>query len=484
MITDAAYYHLRYEQLIEDARSNLLDFTMFTKPDYVPNWHHAEYAKVLDKFIAGEIKFLMVFMPSQHGKSELCTRQTPAKILGMNPKAHVGIVGCEHSIASDFNRDVQRIIDSDEFKVLYPDCRLSGSQVRTSGTWLRNSDAFEIVGKGGSLRSVGVDGKLIGRKLDYIFVDDPYKNMEAANSSAVRRRLESFWDSVLVQRMHNDSQICLTFTRWREDDIAGRILKLCEAGMLSQDWHVLKFQGIKDEDTEMYHDPRKSGEALWPERHDLNKLNDIRVLNPTTFEAMVQQNPTAKQGNILKRHYFKPYERHELPKGLQRHMYIDSALSEKELENNDPSGILTYIEYKNCIYLVNFVKGRWTISQLIEQIESQAEMHGVGLGGKVTLENKANAKSVKQLMRTQGTKLSVQLENIKYKKLERVENQENVLASERVFAPVNDMWWPDFEAHCLGFPNMKHDEEVDCLTGALRIGLGKKTRRQGYGYAN
>jgi hypothetical protein len=55
---------------VKEAKELLLPFTLFTKPDYRPNWHHAELAARLDRVARGECRRLMVFMPSQHGKSE------------------------------------------------------------------------------------------------------------------------------------------------------------------------------------------------------------------------------------------------------------------------------------------------------------------------------------------------------------------------------------------------------------------------------
>ena len=119
---------------IKAARSSkhdILGFTEFTKEDYRSNWHHKIYCEKIDGFISGKIKNLMVFMPPQHGKSEISTRRTPAKMLGDNPDLKIGLAAYNHTIASKFNRDIQRIIDSHEYNLMYPDTKLNGSNVRT-----------------------------------------------------------------------------------------------------------------------------------------------------------------------------------------------------------------------------------------------------------------------------------------------------------------------------------------------------------------
>src|SRR5438874_1272850 len=97
----------------ETARSGVLDFTLFTKTDYIINWHHRVICQYLDRFFAGKIRRLMIFTPPRHGKSELVSRRFPAYVLGRNPDAN--LIACSHTadLASDMNRDVQRIIDSD-----------------------------------------------------------------------------------------------------------------------------------------------------------------------------------------------------------------------------------------------------------------------------------------------------------------------------------------------------------------------------------
>src|ERR1019366_5295519 len=77
------------------ARSNLLDFTTYTYPDYAPGWHHRLICRTLDAFVRGDITRLMVFAPPQHGKSELVSRRLPAYMLGRNPDLRV--LGCSHT---------------------------------------------------------------------------------------------------------------------------------------------------------------------------------------------------------------------------------------------------------------------------------------------------------------------------------------------------------------------------------------------------
>lgn len=459
---------LKKEATRRAALRSLLAFTCWTKDDYEVSWHHRAFSAVLDRFMAGEIKRLMIFMPPQHGKSELATRRLAAKMLGDFPDKRIAMVAYNHTMAAKFNRDIQRIIDSPEYAELYPDTQLHGKNVRSNATgmWLRNSDEFEVVGHSGSLISVGIGGGLTGNKVDCAIIDDPYKDAVQANSAAYRAMLEEWWDSVLESRLHNDSQVCLTFTRWRHDDIAGYLLDHSETGKAAHAWTIVRFEAIKEHE-QVEGDPRAPGEALWPQRHSITRLEGMRATNPLVFEAMHQQRPTPRGGNLVKEDWLRTYRISDLPDTIPAHCYIDTATSEAELSGNDPTGILTFKVWKNNLYITNFTKGRWSMPDLIANIKRIHAMYLNGRQSRIHIENKSNGRSTQQILK-QETNFSVVLDNVKGKKIERLENELPTIEAGRVWLPHGEGWVDDFKAHVLGFPMMKHDEEVDCLTGALR----------------
>jgi hypothetical protein len=264
----------------------MADFISFTKDDYKFNWHHRLICEKADAFIHGEIKKLLVFAPPQHGKSEITTRRVPAMILGKDPKKKIAIVSYSKTLAEGFNRDIQRIIDSAEYHTLFPETYLASSNVVTDvrSAYLRNMTMFETVKHKGSVRTVGVDGTLTGFPVDVAIFDDLYKSREEALSPKRRNTIESFYDSVLIPRLHNDSQILGTFTRWSEDDIGGMLLRL------ENDWEVIEIPAIKEKAGAAY-DPRAIGEALWPEKHSLERLDKIKKKNTAVWNSMYQQNP-------------------------------------------------------------------------------------------------------------------------------------------------------------------------------------------------
>jgi hypothetical protein len=257
----------------ELARRHLADFVSLTKPDYEFNWHHRVICDAVDKFAKGTIKKLLIFAPPQHGKSELTTRRLSAFLLGMDPRLRIAVISYAKDLAMGFNRDIQRIIDDYSYKAIFPNTILNKSNVVTNvkSGYLRNNTMFETVPYKGSVRTVGVEGSLTGFTVDVAIFDDLYKSRDEALSPKRQSAVRSFYESVLVPRLHNESRILGTFTRWSENDIGGYLLSV------DDDWTVITLPAIKDK--EMPGDPRKIGEALWPKKHSLERLLDIEKKN-------------------------------------------------------------------------------------------------------------------------------------------------------------------------------------------------------------
>ena len=307
---------------------NLLSFTRHTLPAFAPAPFHLAYYEVLTRFAMGEIKKLMITMPPQHGKSEGATRRLPAFVLGQDPDKRIAIVSYNAIKARKFNRELQRIMDDDRYYELFPQTLLAGQasyqeQGRRSRNYARNSDECEIVGYQGSFKTIGVGGSLTGEPVDMLIMDDLYKDASSAWSPVIRQNVADWYDTVASTRLHNDSQQLLVFTRWHMEDLAGRLLE--QEGVYDpienpQGWLLVSFPAIQNRPPSEQ-DPRVEGEPLWPERHSLEKLLEIKGRSPTVFESLYQQNPQPSQGLMYEE--FTCYT--DLPSRSYSVAYIDAA---------------------------------------------------------------------------------------------------------------------------------------------------------------
>ncbi len=324
-----------YLQLLEErfkrlGRKDLLHFTQYTMPNFKPADFHKRYYQKLTDFAEGRIKKLMVFMPPQHGKSEGSTRRLPSFLLGKDPNKRIAVISYNAPKARKFNREIQRIIDTDEYRELFPNTSLSGSKQQTAsakkGTFTRTSDECEIQGFEGGFKTVGVGGALTGEPVDILIMDDLYKDAKTAWSPIIRETVSDWYDTVADTRLHNDSQQLIVFTRWHEDDLAGRLLR--EDGVFDElenpnGWVVVVYKALKEgKPTE--DDPREEGEALWEERHSRKKLEASRERNPQVFNSLYQQDPKPSEG-LMYSQGFKVYQEVAFDKKTNRKCYCDTA---------------------------------------------------------------------------------------------------------------------------------------------------------------
>ena len=276
-------------------------------PRFCATEFHKNFYKVLDIFAHGKVKNLIIQSAPQHGKSEGSSRMLPSFMLGLNPNLKIAICSYAATIAKDFNRDNQRLIDTPEYHAVFPETTLSGALAKNEDNYLRNSEAFEIVGHRGSLRSVGRGGALNSKTIDLLICDDLYKDAMEANSPVVRQGAWDWYTKVARTRLHNESQQLIVFTRWHPEDVIGKILeseKVITATKWSDfedvpdgTWVLVNFEAIKTgEPTEI--DPRKKGEALWPERHSLERLLAMKAIDPVGFQCLYQGNPENAEGRL------------------------------------------------------------------------------------------------------------------------------------------------------------------------------------------
>ncbi len=286
------------------ARSNLLDFTRFTKRDFLVNWHHALMARDLDRLYRGEITRLLITMPPRHSKSELSTRRLSAYALGRNPDEQ--IMGCSYSadLANRMNRDVQRIIDSPAYRDVFPATRLSDR--RMFRETVRTADFFEIVGRHGSYRSAGVGGGIAGMGFTLGIVDDPIKNREEADSPTVRQKVWDWWTNDFFPRRQGNARILVTMTRWHRDDLVGRLVKAMQE-QDSEQWHILNLPGTRPTALTHPEDPREEGEALWPYFMDAAAHARTKRLDRHAYAALYDQNPGEAGGSEWPASYFGPW---------------------------------------------------------------------------------------------------------------------------------------------------------------------------------
>lgn len=402
------------------------------------------------------------FIPTHN--SEIVSRCFPAWALGRNPD--LKIVGCSYSavLAQQFSRSIQRIIDSKEYKEIFPGTFLNGSNVRTDTKgYLRNVDLFEVVNRKGFYKCVGVGGSLTGTPVDIAIIDDPVKDALEAYSPVYRERVWDWYTSVLLTRLHNDSRQLFIMTRWHDDDLAGRILK-----QEAEQWTVLSIPAVREStDDGNASDPRGVGEALWPERHSLERLLAAQRRSPRFFSALYQQSPTVEGGNIVKEAWFGRISRAEFERkrnGAPVIFFIDTAYTDKT--SNDPTGIIGACPIGGNLYVTCAKKVNMKFPELCRFIPRYVRDNGYTSRSSIRIEPKANGLSViDQLAEYTGLNVSP-TPSPKESKETRLNAASPFVECGRVFLVEGD-WNGLFIDEVCGFPAKPHDEFVDLLCYAI-----------------
>lgn len=465
---------IRKKLLQMDASCLFRQFIPYINPSYQRKWFHGVIADKCQELLDGKIRNLMVFMPPQHGKSEIISRSFPAFAMGDNPD--IKIVGCSYSatLAQQFSRSVQRIIDSREYAAIFPDTFLNGANVRTvTRGYLRNVDMFETVGHKGFYRAVGVCGGLTGTAVDIAIIDDPVKDAIEAYSPTYRERVWEWYTSVLLTRLHNESRQLFIMTRWHEDDLAGRILQ-----KEADKWEVLTLPAIRETlDDGNGFDPRAVGEALWPERHNIDRLMAAQTRSPRVFSALYQQHPTADGGNIIKTDWFRRVSLAEFNRMHGREpivFFLDTAYTDKTA--NDPTGIIATCRIGKDLYIVHGQKVYMKFPDLVRFIPDYVRAHGYTGGSSIRIEPKANGLSVIDQLKERTSLNITKTPTPTESKETRLNAASPFVECGRVVV-VDGAWSEEFIDEVCGFPVKAHDEYVDDLCYAIDYHLNKDGRR-------
>ena len=437
-----------------NARSDLHSFITYMKEDYIGSGFSNDLCSELDEFYIkcqnGERPVLIVEAPPQHGKSEIVSRMLPPYLFGLNPNMVVGGLSYGKDLASDMNRDIQRVMLSNEYKNLYPSSSLNKKRVVTVEVEAkRNSDMFEIVGKKGKYISQGVGGPLTGKRLDIGIIDDPIKNAKEALSKTVKDGIWNWYCTVFLTRLSRNSGQIIMATRWATDDLSGMILDSNPKAKR------LSFPAISE-----------NGFALVPELHPIEKLLEVKTTVSSHFwSAMYQQSPTVLGGGIFKTEWWKYYAGNI--EFEYRMMYADTA--QKTGQENDYSVFQCWGKKSGSAYLIDQLRGKWEAPQLLQVAIAFWNKHKALNNGalrRLMIEDKSSGTGLIQQMKQKGMQVGAIKRNTD--KVTRAYDTSPPVEAGRVFLPSNADYLADYLIEFEQFPTGKNDDQVDPTMDAIQ----------------
>lgn len=229
-----------------------------------------------------------------------------------------------------------------------------------------------------------------GNPANLMIIDDPVKTKEEAYSETYREKVWGEWQNSLKTRLSSGAKVVLVMTRWHEDDLAGRILETeknvvhlnipCEA----EEGDILG---------------RKVGEGLFPEIgkgtewKDAFKASYVTSEGMDTWNALFQGRPSAQQGNIFKRDWWKRYD--VLPALHLTILSVDAAFKDKS--TSDKVAMTVWGKNGTNVYLVDLLNKQLGFVETLDAIRNfKIKYPQINM---ILIEDKANGSAIIQTLR-------------------------------------------------------------------------------------
>jgi predicted phage terminase large subunit-like protein len=430
----------------ESAQMNFLDFVKAVWPEFIAGEHHRIIANKLERVASGELKRLIINMAPRHTKSEFASFLFPAWMMGKKP--NMKIIQATHTteLAVGFGRKTKNLIEREDYKTIF-DVKLAADS-KASGRW--DTD------RGGMYYAVGVGSNLAGRGGDLVIIDDPHSEQTAMSNSG----FDDAWDWYTGgprQRLQPGGAIVVVMTRWHEKDLTGQLIRAQARDPKSDQWEIVELPAIMP-----------SGKSCWPEYWPIAELEKVKAsIPPSKWNAQYQQDPTGDENSILKREWWKIWEKEKIPPLQYVIQSYDTAFSKKETA--DYSAITTWgVFYPNesgapALMLLDVQKGRWDFPELKA---IALEQYKFWEPETVIIEAKASGMPLTHELRQTGIPVVNFTPSRGNDKISRAHAIAPLFESGMIWAP-DEQWAHELIEECAAFPNGEYDDLVDSTTQAL-----------------
>jgi predicted phage terminase large subunit-like protein len=432
------------------AVSDPIEFAKYVYPNFKVGPHHKKLAKIFQDVVEGKKKRVIINIAPRMGKSEFSSYLFPAYFLGQDPSKKIIMATHTAGLSEDFGRRVRNLIDSDEYRELFPDTIVADDQ-KAAGKW--------STGAGGQYYAVGVGGALAGRGADLFVIDDPHSEQDIkVNSRATFDNAWSWFQTGPLQRLMPGGAIVVIMTRWSLIDLTGRLVDFTIKNPEAEPWEVVELPAILP-----------SGKSLWPEQWPLDQLEAKKLqMDPRYWNAQYMQQPTSDMAALIKRTDWKVWEAEEPPTCEYVIQSWDTAHEVKT--TSDYSACTTwgvwYNEEDNMspnLILLDAFKDRMTFPEL----KATALKHyNEWKPDACIIEKKAAGAPLIQELRRMGIPIQEFTPSRGNDKIVRLNAIADLFTSGKVWAP-DRRWARDVIEELAAFPAGEHDDFVDTTTQAL-----------------
>jgi hypothetical protein len=121
------------------ARQDMISFAKRVYPGFKVGPHHRKLAKIFTDVIEGRKNRVIINIAPRMGKSEFSSYLFPAYFLGKYPNKKIIMGTHTASLSEDFGRKVRNLIDSEDYRELFPQTLVADDQ-KAAGKWSKHHD--------------------------------------------------------------------------------------------------------------------------------------------------------------------------------------------------------------------------------------------------------------------------------------------------------------------------------------------------------
>jgi predicted phage terminase large subunit-like protein len=434
------------------------------------NWSTEAVTHALQKVAGGSTTRLIVNIPPRNLKSICASVALPAFLLGHNPTKKVICVSYSDDLAAKFSNDCRAVMRSDWYRQTFPRARIdrtkdTESEVRTTERGYR--------------LATSVGGTLTGRGGDVVIIDDPIKPQDA-QSKAVRDKTIQWYENTLLSRLDDKvhGAIIVVMQRLHLDDLAGHLLErggfehLCLPAIAESGQTIPLGNGRAH--------IREPGDVLDPVREPLSALERQRAaMTPLVFSAQFQQSPIPLEGNLIKRDWIR-YFVGDPPSKEGDYFVIswDTAMKASELADYSVGTVWRIQDRGQRINLVDLVRGRLEYPELVAAALALWRKWKVGWAHTyLVIEDKGSGSSLIQSLKRERVYAHQHHDKLEGDKVMRLTAQAAQFHAGLVHFREDAPWLGELMAELLGFPGVRHDDQVDSISQALAFISWRESNR-------
>lgn len=209
---------------------------------------------------------LVLLSHVEAGKTQQLSVALALYTLGRNPRTRIVIISNTQDQAKQIVSTIKSYIEKSEaLHDVFPDL-VPGDKWAEATIVVKREGSI----KDPSIQAFGATGKITGKRVDMVIVDDIHGEDNIATQD-LRDKTHRWFYSTPMSRLNQNSIVILVGNAWHPDDLLHRLER--------EGWPTYRFPVIVTDELarQFPDDGLKVGEPTWPERWPMDRIEELRV---------------------------------------------------------------------------------------------------------------------------------------------------------------------------------------------------------------